>query len=152
METTYSVLLKDGSIAFRGTACDLREVLEEKICEVLDFNPMLQENEDDGHLQMYIHTDSYEDLSDEEVAKLTEIGITEDDSLEAICQLLNTRIEVYSDEQIASCTICNKQYHDSLVNKKDFVEEDICENCLPKHPFRKDLILLGIDIYGKVAN
>ncbi|WP_190284982.1 hypothetical protein [Bacillus sp. S3] len=151
MENLYCVILPEGSIAFNGIACDLHEYLEERIDEVLGFTPMLQESEDEGYLEMYIHTDTYELLSDNELAKLDELDITEDDSLEAICRLLNVRIELYKGEQIVTCTICLKEYPEVLVNTKDFVEEKICHNCLPKHPFRKDLVLLGVNIYGKVA-
>lgn len=98
---------------------------------------------------MHIYTDTYEDLSDEELAKLDEYSKTEDDFLEAICRLLNIRIELYNDEQIIGCTICSKEYLESLVNTKDFLEEKICHNCLPKHPFRKDLILLELIFMGK---
>lgn len=98
MGNKYCVILPDGSIAFKGVACDLHENLEDRICDVLGFNPMLQESEDEGYLEMYIHTDTYEELSDEELDILDELCITEVDSLEAICNLLNIRIELYKED------------------------------------------------------
>lgn len=94
-------------ILFIGIIEDMREVLESKIEDKLGFCPSLQEADDDGELNVYLHTDSYEFLSDEELEKLDQVGITEDDSLSSICQLLNISIEHYAIHQF--CPYCSKK-------------------------------------------
>lgn len=88
----YNVILDDNVIRV-GTAVVIREYLETLFEEKFDFLPMFQESEDEGYLEVYLHTDTYEDLEDEDIAKLDELGISEIDSLHVICSLLEIRIE-----------------------------------------------------------
>jgi hypothetical protein len=45
---------------------------------------------------------------------------------------LNIRIEQWNEEEIATCTICAKDYHEVVVNMIDY-EDDVCHNCLHKY-------------------
>jgi hypothetical protein len=83
---------KNQEIIFEGNIEDMREFIEEKIEERLGFMPMLQEAEDEG-LEIYIHTDTYETLDNNELALLEELNITESHSLDAICTLLDIEIK-----------------------------------------------------------
>lgn len=98
----YQIInLQDETVRFTGIACDLREWLEVLFEIKFGFCPMLQESEDDDCLEVYLHTDTYEDLSDEELTKLDDLGITESDSLEIICKLLNIQIKQLDEVKIA---------------------------------------------------
>lgn len=88
----YNVIFEDNVIQV-GTAVVIREYLETRFAEKFEFLPMLQESEDEGYLEVYLHTDSYDDLEDEDIAKLEELGISESDSLHAICSLFEIRVE-----------------------------------------------------------
>lgn len=72
----YQIInLQDETVRFTGIACDLREWLEVLFEIKFGFCPMLQESEDDDCLEVYLHTDTYEDLSDEELTKLDDLGL-----------------------------------------------------------------------------
>lgn len=88
----YNVFFEDNVIQV-GTAVVIREYLETLFVEKFEFLPMLQESEDEGYLEVYLHTDTYEDLEDKDIAKLEELGISEIDSLHAICSLFEIRVE-----------------------------------------------------------
>jgi hypothetical protein len=97
----YQIInVQEETIQFNGIACDLREHIENLFELKFGFCPMLQESEDDGYLEIYLHTDTYEELSDEEFSKLNALKITESDSLETICRLLNIRIKPLEEAQI----------------------------------------------------
>ncbi|MFT9496767.1 MULTISPECIES: hypothetical protein [Bacillota] len=126
----YYVILPDGRVDFSGQAEILHEYLEDKFEALHGFRPMFQESEDEGYLEMYLHTDSFDILSDEELCSLDRLGITESDSLNNLMLLLNIRVELWDEDEIASCSLCNNTYHEVLVNVVDF-EDDVCKNCLP---------------------
>lgn len=88
----YNVIFEDNVIQV-GTAVVIREYLETLFAEKFDFLPMFQESEDEGYLEVYLHTDSYDDLEDDDIAKLEELGISESDSLHVICSLFEIRVE-----------------------------------------------------------
>lgn len=124
----YKVVLDDNTVVLVGTAEIVREYLESRFAEKFNFLPMFQESEDEGCLEVYLHTDTYEDLEEPEIAKLVELGIKEFDSLQVICSLLNIRVE--QTERIVNCSFCNKVFvqtksHKSVLN--------FCEKCL-LHP------------------
>jgi hypothetical protein len=128
----YVVNIEERSIKFSiSTGEFLREYLEQLFEDKFGYHPMLQESEDDG-LEMYLHTDSYETLNESELAQLEILGVTESDSLSAICSIFSIEIEQWADEEIASCSKCGKDYHENDVNMIDY-DDDVCKNCLPQY-------------------
>lgn len=96
----YKIVLEDNTEVLVGAADVIREYLEVRFAERFEFLPMFQESEDEGYLEVYLHTDTYEDLEDEHIAKLDELRITESDSLNVICSLLEIKVEpVQASEQ-----------------------------------------------------
>lgn len=71
---------KDGVVVIKGHPADVREKVEDLILEKLGFSPALQETdpEEDEEYLVYLHTDSYEDLNEEQLNELDRLGITED--------------------------------------------------------------------------
>jgi hypothetical protein len=63
----YQAVLVDDSIEFKGTVEILHEYFEDKFESQFGFRPMFQESEDEGYLEMYLHTDTYEILGDKEL-------------------------------------------------------------------------------------
>lgn len=45
---------------------------------------------------------------------------------------MNIRIEQWDKDEIASCSVCAKDYHEGEVNMIDY-EDDVCQNCLQKY-------------------
>ncbi len=86
------ILIKENNFLFQGNVHHLIETLEFLVEKHFEFRPLLQENEDEGYLEIYLHTDSYEILTREQIEKLNNAGITEVDSLKEICNLLNITI------------------------------------------------------------
>lgn len=105
---TYEVISVEEGISFHLTAEVLAEYIEEKFESQFEFIPMLQSSEDEGYLEVYLHTDTYETLGEEELTKLDELGITDSDCLETICSILNIKIE----------TEDNHKDHDEQSGKK----------------------------------
>lgn len=79
-----------GEVIALGHPADVREKIEDMICERLGFNPALQENMEEGEYQVYIHTDTYEDLDEDQLDQLDKLRITEDaeETTEAIKRFL----------------------------------------------------------------
>lgn len=128
--TNYRVMTADNSVLLTGDACIVREFLESSFEGKFGFYPMFQESEEEGFLEVYLHTDTYEDLDDEDITKLSELNITECDSLEAICSILELRIEPDKEEETAVCSVCKEKDVDFVLLGHS---EDICDNCLPKY-------------------
>lgn len=105
----YEVIAVEECISFHLTAEVLAEYMEDKFESQFGFRPMLQPSEDEGYLEVYLHTDTYETLYEEELTKLDELGITESDSLDTICTILNLKIETGAD---------NHKEHDDQSGKK----------------------------------
>lgn len=70
---------KNGEVIISGHPADVREVIEDMMTERLGFCPSLQESicEDDGIYQVYLHTDAYEEISEEQIIQLEQLGITD---------------------------------------------------------------------------
>lgn len=83
-----AILDKQGNVIAEGHPADMREIVEDKICEKLGFYPSLQESdlEDEEEYFIYLHTDSYEELSDEQLAELDRLKITENPE-ETMCSI-----------------------------------------------------------------
>lgn len=86
------IIEKETEIIEFSNEFDMREKVEELLEEKLGFFVSLQENVDDDEIEIYIHTDAYEDLEEEQLSILDEKSITEDDSKEVIEKLLNIKI------------------------------------------------------------
>ncbi|MDO6657446.1 hypothetical protein [Anaerobacillus sp. 1_MG-2023] len=71
----------------------VREEIERRMCDLLPFFVMLEENLDDDEVEIYMHTDNCEELGEKEYAFLKAIGISEDNSIRAICELLSIDIQ-----------------------------------------------------------
>lgn len=110
----YYATAEDSSIIFEGNVEILREFLEEELEKKLGFYPALQENTDEGYLEVYLHTEANEDLLEEQMKKLNFLGIKEDNSLSEIMSFLNiSQIENWVDNEIVSCSKCSKKYHET---------------------------------------
>jgi glycosylphosphatidylinositol transamidase (GPIT) subunit GPI8 len=56
---------------------NVREKIEDMLSERLGFYPCLHEDVEDGNLVVALHSDSYEDLEEDQIDQLTKVGITE---------------------------------------------------------------------------
>lgn len=79
-----------------GHQADIREQIEKMLYLRLGFYPSLQESTDDNEFEVYLHSDSYEDLEEEQIEQLESLGITEDQTqtTESIKKLLNIEFEL----------------------------------------------------------
>jgi hypothetical protein len=75
-----------------GHPADVREKIEDMICEKLGFSPSLQEDVDEGEYIVYLHTDSYNVLVQDQIDQLDQLGITE--SEESTTEAIKTFLEV----------------------------------------------------------
>ena len=90
--TVYEVL-QDNKVLFSGKAIAVREWIEDKLMQsTLGFYPMLQENEEEEELELYLHSEWAEDLEEDEIEKVEKLGLNEFDSLKAIQHILNITI------------------------------------------------------------
>jgi hypothetical protein len=76
-EIKIEMKMKDNVLKV-GHPADVREKIEDMICEKLGFYPSLQEDVDDGEYQVYLHTDSYDDLDEDQIIQLEKLSITDD--------------------------------------------------------------------------
>lgn len=87
-----------GKRVFIGDQYDVREKVEEMLEEHYGFFISLQENEpeEEEEYQVYLHTDSYEDMEENDLAKIEKDGITEDPEgcTIAVCNLLDIEFEL----------------------------------------------------------
>lgn len=84
---------RDGEVLVKGDEYKVREYIEELLENELGFFVSLQENIDEEDLMMYIHTDNYDELTDEQLERLEQLDITEADSIRQIEQFLGVRIK-----------------------------------------------------------
>lgn len=92
-------MLQNGLVVFESHQADVREKIEEMLLEKLDFTPSLQEDTESGEFLVYLHTDSFEDLDEEEIERLEKLGITDIDesSTESIKSLFNLDFKIVGD-------------------------------------------------------
>lgn len=88
----YQIMNVNGDCLLSDSAEGIRIWMEEELESRFNFIVMLQENDDEEELEIYLHTDNYEDLADEELSMLEELGFSEDNSLEAICKVLDITV------------------------------------------------------------
>lgn len=73
-------VFKDKELVCTGNVYDAREYIEKLLEEKLGFFVSLQESfeREDKEYFVYLHTDAYEDLEDEELDQVFDLGISED--------------------------------------------------------------------------
>ncbi|MGN5650837.1 hypothetical protein [Bacillus sp. Brlt_9] len=71
-------MIRNGEVIFENLSCDVREKIEEMIEEKIGITVQLQEDDTEDEFEVYVHTDTYEDLTEEEIDKIEEVGINED--------------------------------------------------------------------------
>ncbi|WP_066412798.1 hypothetical protein [Sutcliffiella cohnii] len=86
-------IVQNGETVFADTAEDIRIWLEHALMNKLNYFVMLQESEDDEELEVYLHSEYDEELDSDSISKLKELAITESNSLQAICKVLNITIK-----------------------------------------------------------
>ena len=95
-------LLQTGQKIMEGHQADVREKIEELLYDKLCISVYLQESAEEGEYQIYMHTDSYEDLEEDEIDKLNSLGITDygESTTKAIYQLLDIQCNIIGDWRI----------------------------------------------------
>ncbi|MED2737213.1 hypothetical protein [Bacillus toyonensis] len=68
-------MIQDGKVIFVDLSCDVKERIEDMIEEKIGIRLDLQEDDTDDEFQIYLHTDNYEDLEEEEIDRLEELGL-----------------------------------------------------------------------------
>ncbi|GAB6552676.1 hypothetical protein bcgnr5378_05860 [Bacillus cereus] len=93
-DMTVKIIDEHGEIIYTGIPCNAKEEIETMLCKKLGFNPDLEAGEED-EFTLYLHTEGCEHLDDEQIEKLDEIGITEDEesTTKAIEDLLKIKFE-----------------------------------------------------------
>lgn len=89
---TEFTIMKDDKILAKGNPDKIREKLEELMAERLNHFVLLEANDDDGELEVYLHTDNYELHDEKTINNLEALKITESNSIEGIKRLLNVTI------------------------------------------------------------
>lgn len=69
-------VVKNGKILMKGNPSDVREFLETMLVEKTGLFLSLQEDEDEGYI--YLHSEYSEELTDDEIQKVSDLGINED--------------------------------------------------------------------------
>lgn len=85
---------QEGSVLKQGDPCDVREFLETMIDDKTGMFLSLQEDEEEGCI--YLHSEYDESLSEEEVSKVKDLGISEDwdmTTIHAIEKLLDIKVD-----------------------------------------------------------
>lgn len=85
---------RDKEILKVGHPADIKEFIQDLIEEEIGLYLDLQEDEEEGFI--YLHSEYVEDLTDEDIKKVEELGITEDwdrTTITAIEKLLNVKID-----------------------------------------------------------
>lgn len=84
-------LIKNGLTILKGEQETIREKIEKMVAERLGILLEFQESTDEGEFQIFLHTDSYDYLSEKDIEQLKAMKITDDPdiSTEGIKRLLN---------------------------------------------------------------
>lgn len=104
-------MTQNGERVALGHPADVREKIEELIAEKLEIAFVsLQEDVEDGEYFVYVHTDTYEELDQEDVDKLEALDI--DESEEGCTEAIKKFLEVefrFVTETVIPCGKCNKE-------------------------------------------
>ncbi|MFE8701235.1 hypothetical protein ACFYKX_11570 [Cytobacillus sp. FJAT-54145] len=82
-QPTYTVKVGH-SYQVSGDETQIREWMYERLGYILGYYPSLESRDDDGELEVYLHTETDEELEPEQLAQLEKLGITDCNSLNAI--------------------------------------------------------------------
>ena len=89
---------RNGLTWMGGWPEDVREMLEKKLATRIDMEGITwQESLDEDGYQIYLHTDTYEELEEEELVRLSNLEISDDPTrtTKVVCELLNiTQIDI----------------------------------------------------------
>lgn len=77
-----------GPIYIKGDQITVRESFEEQLEQKIGISVALESNDDDGELEVFLHSENEDGLSIEEMSKLEQLGITQDNSLKTILSLI----------------------------------------------------------------
>lgn len=77
-----------GPIFIKGDQITVSEWFEEQLEQKIGISVALESNDDDGELEVFLHSENEDDLSIEEMSKLEQLGITQDNSLKIILSLI----------------------------------------------------------------
>ncbi|GAB6428138.1 hypothetical protein bcgnr5372_38870 [Bacillus luti] len=93
-DMTVKIIDEHGEIIYTGIPCNAKEEIETMLCKKLGFNPDLEAGEE-YEFTLYLHSEGCEHLDDEQIEKLDEIGITEDEegTTKAIEDFLKIKFE-----------------------------------------------------------
>ncbi|MBG9587633.1 hypothetical protein [Cytobacillus firmus] len=72
----------------KGDHITVREWFEVQLEQVIGISVALESSDDDGELEVFLHSENEEELSIEELSKLEHLGITQDNSLDTILALI----------------------------------------------------------------
>lgn len=72
----------------KGDHITVREWIEEQLEHEIGISVALESSDDDGQLEVFLHSENEDDLSIEEMSKLEHLGITQENSLETILALI----------------------------------------------------------------
>lgn len=97
----YNVsMTQNGVLLKTAHEADIREMIEDMFSERFEFTPSLAEYTADEEYEIYLHTDSYEDLDEQHLILLHSLGITDDpSSTDAIKKLFNLEFELVEEWQ-----------------------------------------------------
>lgn len=84
----YIYTVVKGPNFIKGDHITVREWIEMQLEQVIGISVALESSDDDGELDVFLHSDNEEELSIEELSKLKHLGITQDNSLETILALI----------------------------------------------------------------
>lgn len=88
----------EGTILFEGRPCDAREFIQDLLEKRLGFYVDLQESDeqeiiDNEEFEIYLHSDVYDELDETQLTILSEIGITDFNSIPQIENYLDVTIQ-----------------------------------------------------------
>lgn len=94
------VLKKRDKVLLIGDRHKVRERIEDMLCKRLGFFPSLQENVEEEQFFIYLHTESYDELDDEQIIKLEKLRITDDinSATDAIKKYLNVSFIIENED------------------------------------------------------
>lgn len=86
-------IIKNEELLFVGSSERIRERIESMLEDKLDFFIMLQEEiAEDNNLEIFVHSETYEYLEEQQEDKILKLGITDDISKDEICKYLGINI------------------------------------------------------------
>lgn len=72
----------------KGDHITVREWMEGQLEQAIGISVALESNDDDGELEVFLHSENEEELPIEELSKLEHLGITQNNSLDTILALI----------------------------------------------------------------